>query len=111
MNSPNKNKDGKWEYNGIVFEHLEDAEKVAREDSINAGTSLEKDDFSGGKQKITMWADEELVKKYKELAKKRGTKYQTLMNEVLLQYLGDGERRLLDMKESEFKSYIKKLVS
>ena len=100
----------KWEYDGIIFDKKSDAEKVKKSTEAGSKTALDESDFEGGKQRISMWVDEAIVKEFKILAHKRGSKYQTLMNEVLKEYVGARERRLIDLKESEFKEYIKQLV-
>ena len=100
----------KWEFDGIIFDKKTDAEKVMQATHTESKEAINESDFEGGKQRISMWVDEAIVKEFKDLANKRGTKYQTLMNEVLKEYVGTRERRLIDLKESEFKEYIQQLV-
>ena len=77
----------KWEYDGIIFDKKSDAEKVKKSTEAGSKTALDESDFEGGKQRISMWVDEAIVKEFKILAHKRGSKYQTLMNEVLKEYV------------------------
>lgn len=102
-------KDSFWVYNGISFSTKKLAEQ-ARSADMRGEEKIREEDFAGGKQRISMWVDESVVGEYKKIAADRGTKYQTLMNEVLKNYLGDGERRIVDMKESEFRKFLQSVV-
>lgn len=41
-----------------------------------------------GKSRITIYLDDEIIERFRELADKSGSGYQTLINEALREYLG-----------------------
>jgi hypothetical protein len=63
---------------------------ITKSDKVSLGdVDLTQDeiDIQGAKIRVTMMIDYDLVRAYKELAKKKGSKYQTLMNQKLREAL------------------------
>ena len=58
------------------------------------------------KAKITTWVDEDVLFRLKEKAKDEGSKYQTLLNQILREHLFEEEsivKRVLKLERAVFK--------
>lgn len=72
------------------------------------GFVLTKEQVDNAKVRITTYLDDEVLKELRELAEKSGSKYQTVLNQILRDYLFDEKRGLVGRIEKLENAVFKK---